>query len=142
MSDALIGWGAMVEFHNGTSLIELQEVVSFPLPDDEADDVEVTHLKSAGKRREYISGLIDGGTVDVELNYVPGSATDALIRAQKALGLVRTIVFTIPDGDTGWEITTSAFIKGYARGPIEAGGKLNSVVRFRITGAQTEAAAA
>ena len=141
MSDALLGWGASVQFHNGTALIELVEVVSFPLPDDETDDVEVTHLKSPGRRREYISGLIDGGTVDVEMNYVPGSATDALIRTQKALGLTRTIVFTIPDGDEGWEVTTSAYIKGYARGPIEAGDKMNAVVRFRITGDQTEAAA-
>lgn len=141
MSDALLGWGASVQFHNGTALVELVEVVSFPLPDDEVDDVEVTHLKSPGKRREYISGLIDGGTVDVELNWIPGSVTDALIRTAKAAGDTRTIVFTVPDGDDGWEITTSAYVKGYPRGPVEAGGKLNGVVRFRITGAQTEAAA-
>lgn len=142
MSDALLGWGASVQLHNGTSLVELVEVVSFPLPEDEADEVEVTHLKSPDRRREYIQGLIDGGTVDVELNYIPNSPTDVLIRAQRSAAAVRTIVFTVPDGEDGWEITTSAFIKGYARGPVAAGDKMNAVVRFRISGAQTEAAAA
>lgn len=142
MSDALIGWGAGVQIHNGTALVELDEVVSFPLPEDESDEVEVTHLKSPDRRREYIAGLIDGGTVDIELNYVPNSATDQLIRAQRASGAVRTVVFTLPDGDAGWEITTSAFIKGYARGPVAVDQKMNAVVRLRITGAQTEAAAA
>lgn len=142
MSDALIGWGAGVQLHNGTTLVELDEVVSFPLPEDQADEIEVTHLKSPDRRREYIAGLIDGGTVEVELNYVPNSETDQLIRAARSAADVRTIVFTIPDGDTGWEITTSAFVQGYARGPVAVDQKMNAVVRFRITGAQTEAAAA
>lgn len=142
MSDALIGWGAGVQLHNGTTLVELDEVVSFPLPEDQADEIEVTHLKSPDRRREYIAGLIDGGTVEVELNYVPNSETDQLIRAARSAADVRTIVFTIPDGDTGWEITTSAFVQGYARGPVAVDQKMNAVVRFRITGAQTEAAVA
>lgn len=142
MSDALIGWGAGVQLHNGTTLVELDEVVSFPLPEDQADEIEVTHLKSPDRRREYIAGLIDGGTVEVELNYVPNSETDQLIRAARSAADVRTIVFTIPDGDTGWEITTSTFVQGYARGPVAVDQKMNAVVRFRITGAQTEAAAA
>lgn len=146
-SEARIGWGG--EFHLSTdntaaNLDEMVEVVSFGLPDDEVEEVEVTHLKSPNRRREFISGLQDGGEVEVTLNYVPGSATDAAIRAAKAAGDVRAIRFIIPDtdGTPDWQIDTFGFVKGYARGPIAAGDKIEATVRIRVTGAQTEAAAA
>jgi len=141
-SEAQIGWGGEVHLHNGTALTELVEVVSFALPDEEVDEVEVTHLKSPNRRREFISGLSDAGTVDVELNYVPGSTTDALIRAAKAAGDSRAVRFVIPDGTGTWQIDTFAYVSGYSRGPVAAGDKMSATLRLRITGAQTEAAGA
>lgn len=143
-SDARIGWGGAVHLSTDATVLnltELVEVVSFGLPDEEVDEVEVTHLKSPDKRREFIAGLSDGGEVEVTLNYVPGSATDVLIRAAKAAGDTRAVRFVIPDedGTPGWQIDTFAFVKGYSRGPVAAGDKIESTVRFRITGAQTEA---
>lgn len=140
-SEAQIGWGAEVHLADELgALTELVEVVSFALPDEEVDEVEVTNLKSPDRRREYISGLSDGGTVDVELNYVPGSATDVLIRAAKAAGTSRAVKFVVPDGAATWQITTSAYVSGYSRGPVAAGDKMSATLRLRITGAQTEAA--
>lgn len=145
-SDARIGWGG--EFHLSTdnttaNLQELIEVVSFGLPDEQVDEEEVTHLKSPNKRKEFIAGLSDGGEVEVTINYVPGSATDVLIRAAKAAGDVRAARFIIPDqdGTADWQIDTFGFIKGYSRGPVQAGSKIESTLRVRITGDQTEAAA-
>ena len=136
MSEAQIGWGAGVTL----DAVELVEVVSFALPDEQVDEVEVTHLKSPQKRREYIAGLIDAGEVEVELNYVPGSATDVKIKELKDSGEVVPVIFTIPDGAGTWEVTTTTFVKGYGRGPVSAGEKMTCSVRLRITGAQTEAA--
>jgi hypothetical protein len=143
-SEARIGWGGEVHLSTDgttTALVELVEVTSFGLPDEDVDEVEVTHLKSPNRRKEFIAGLSDGGEVEVSLNYVPGSATDELIRAAKAAGDTRAIRFVIPDqsGAPEWQIDTFAFVKGYARGPVSAGDKIDSTVRFRITGAQTEA---
>jgi hypothetical protein len=145
-SEARTGWGG--EFHlsadnSPANYVELEEVVKFGLPGDEADESEVTHLKSPGKRKEFIRAMLDGGTVDVEFNYVPGSATDVAIRNAQDAGNNRAIKFVIPDeaGDPEWKIETSAFVKGYPRGPIEANGKISATVRFRITGAQSEGAA-
>lgn len=145
MSEARIGWGGEVQLGldaNVSSLQELVEVVSFGLPDDQADEVDVTHLKSPGKRKEFISGLTDGGEVEVSLNYVPGSATDLLIRDAKDDGNTRAVRFIIPDelGQPEWQITTACFVKGYSRGPVTAGEKIVATVRLRITGAQSEAA--
>lgn len=144
-SEARIGWGG--EFQLSTSsavagLVEIGEVVSFGLPNDEVDEVEVTHLKSPDRRREFISGLKDGGEVQVTLNYAPGSASDILIRDAKDTGDVRAVRFIIPDqeGAAAWQITTSGFVKGYDRGPVAAGDKIEATIRVRITGAQSEAA--
>lgn len=141
---ARIGWGGEVWLYNGTALAELVEVVNFGLPDDTTDEVEVTHLKSPGKRREYISGLIDGGSVDVTLNYRPGSTTEALIRAAAAAGDARAVKFVIPDedGTPAWEVTTTAIVRRNQRGTVAAGDKIEQTITLRITGAQTEAAAA
>lgn len=145
-SDARIGWGGEVHLWDSSlvtpALVQLVEVISFGLPDDEVDEVEVTHLKSPNRYREFIAGMSDRGEVEVTLNYVPGSATDILIRAARAAGDTRTIRFVIPDkdGTPGWQIDTSAYVSGYARGPITVGDKVESTVTFRITGAQTETA--
>lgn len=144
-TEARIGWGGEFQLSSSSSaagLVEIGEVVSFGLPDDETDEVEVTHLKSPNRRREFISGLVDGGEVEVSLNYVPGSASDILIRAAKEAADVRAVRFIIPgtDGTAAWQITTSGFVKGYARGPIQVGDKIEATLRIRITGAQTEAA--
>ena len=123
MSEARIGWGGEFQLSSSDAvgdLVEIGEVVSFGLPDDQLDEVEVT------------------------LNYVPGSASDIMIRAAKEAGDVRAVRFIIPDtdGTPAWQITTSGFVKGYARGPISAGDKIEATLRIRITGAQTEAAEA
>lgn len=145
MSDARIGWGGEVQLSTSISedgLTELVEVVSFGLPDEQADEVEVTHLKSEDRRKEYISGLTDGGEVEVGLNYVPGSATDILIRDAKDAGDIRAVRFIIPgtDGEPAWQITTTGFVKGYKRGPLAPGDKIEATVTIRITGAADEAA--
>lgn len=145
-SDARIGWGG--EFHLSSdattgNLFELVEVVTFGLPNDQADEVEVTHLKSPQKRKEFIRGLIDGGEVEVSLNYAPGSATDVAVRNAQAAGNSRALRFVLPDqaGDPEWEIDTFGFVKGYARGPIAAGEKIEATITVRISGAQSESAA-
>lgn len=146
-SEARIGWGGEVHLstdNTTANLAELVEVVSFGLPDQDVDEVEVTHLKSPDRYREFIAGLADRGSVEVTLNYVPGSATDTLITAARAAGDTRAVRFVIPDqtGTPEWQIDTFAFVQGYSRGPVSAGDKIEATLRLRITGDQTEAAPA
>ncbi len=143
MTEARTGWGG--EFHLSTdddpaNYVELEEVVSFGLPDDTVDEVEATHLKSANKRKEFIAGLIDGGDITVEINYVPGSITDLALRDARDGRDIRAVKCVIPDinGDADHKVETFGFLKGYSRGPIEAGAKIASTATFRITGDQSE----
>src|SRR5688500_7097059 len=94
MSEARIGWGGELWVstdNTEANLVELAEVRDVSFPQDEADEHEVTHLKSPGRRKEFIQGLIDGGEMTATVNYDPGSATDLLLTAAKTTGTTRKI---------------------------------------------------
>src|SRR5688500_11406857 len=141
MTEARIGWGG--ELHLSTdnteaNLVELIEVRDVSFPQDEADEHEVTHLKSPGRRKEFIQGLIDGGEMTATLNYDPGSATDLLLTAANTTGTTRKIKIVIPDdsgtGAADWNMVTSAFVRRYAPDTMEANAPITATAVFRVTG--------
>lgn len=147
MTDARIGWGG--ELHLSTdntepNLVELSEVTSVGFPQDEADEHEVTHLKSPGRRKEFIQGLIDGGEFTATLNYVPGGATDLLLTAAKETGDTRKAKIIIPDesgtGTADWNMVFSVFVKRYAPDSMEPNAPISATVVFRVTGAVEQGA--
>jgi len=140
MSDANIGWSSTIKLHNGTTLIELAEVDSVTVPDDQADEVEVTHYKSPDRRKEYISGLIDGGELEIQMNYIAGTATDLLLTAAKAAGDVRPWEVTIPNGGSGWKFSGAGFVKSYTK-DIPVDDVMKATATIRVSGAVTETAA-
>lgn len=141
--DPAIGYGAA--FHLATDagvLTALVGVFALSPPNDQADDVDVTHYKSPGRTRQYIQGLTDAGEADVQMNYAPGSATDVLIREAKASGKVREYKIELLDaaGDI-WEITGSCYVKGYER-DIPVDDRMTATMTVRFAGASAEAKAA
>lgn len=138
------GWGGEFWLHNGTALTELTTVTSVGLPEDQVDEVEVTTLKAPGRRKQYISGLIDGGSFDVEMNYIPHEADDILCLAAKNAGDVRGWKIVVPkaDGTDSRMFTGNGFVKGYKINPLKPGEAKTCVLTIRVTGAVTEAAAA
>lgn len=73
------------------------------------------------------------------MNYVPGSATDVIIRAALADGVTRSYKIVLPDGDAGWEIEGDCIVRGYERNvPIDD--RMTATLTIRFTGASTEAA--
>jgi hypothetical protein len=142
MTEARIGWGGELHVSSDNTeanLVELAEVRDVGFPQDEADEHEVTHLKSPNRRKEFIQGLIDGGEFAATLNYVPGSATDLLLTAAKDAGTTRKIKIVIPDesgtGAADWNIVTSAFVKRYAPDTMEPNAPITATASFRVTGA-------
>jgi hypothetical protein len=90
MTDATIGWGGKLYLQDsGAAWVAARRSDRTPFPEDQIADVEATHMLSPGRREEYIAGLIDGGTGDIVMNYVPGSATDVLCRDLVATGATR-----------------------------------------------------
>lgn len=145
MTEARIGWGAELQVSSSSSeagLVEIGEVQSFNVPTDEADEHEVTHLKSPGRRKEFISGLIDGGEISATINYVPGGTSDLLLTDAAENGDTRAVRFIIPDqvGAAAWQITTTGFVKRYSPDTVAANAPITATVVIRITGAKSQAA--
>jgi predicted secreted protein len=140
MASVNIGWGAQFHLDSAADVLtELGEITGISLPNSQVEDVEATHFKSPNRRREYIAGLIEDGEGTFDMNYNPGSATDVIIRAAIADGVVRDYKIVIPDGAGTWEITGDCIVKGYERGvPIDE--RMTATVTVRFTGASTEAA--
>jgi hypothetical protein len=134
-----IGSGAEFWLDNASGVLtQLSEILAVALPNPQIEDVEATHMASTA--REFITGLTDYGEGSVEMNYVPGSATDILIRAAVADGVTRSFQTTlqVADGST-WEISGDCIVKGYERNaPIDD--RMTATMSVRFTGAPSEAA--
>jgi len=100
MTEAAIGYATIYEIFDTTvspdAYTVLGEVTNIEPASDSIDQEDVTHMASPNRRREFIAGLIDGGEATVEFNFVPGSATDILLRAHMAAGTVANHRITFP----------------------------------------------
>lgn len=143
-SEARIGWGSEFKLAKADgALLELDEVTEVPLPEETSDDVEVTHMKSPGKRKEYRSGLTEPGEGQIVLNYIPGSATDQLITEARNAGTPRAFETTLPDeaGEPAWKVSGFLIVKSRSRG-VPIGDRMTMTVGVRFTGQSDEAAVA
>jgi predicted secreted protein len=143
-TEAQIGIGAefWLDDNTGTPVLtKLGEIISISTPNPQTAEVEATHFASPNRRREYISGLIEDGEGSFEMNYVPGSVTDVLIRGAQASGLTKGYKIVLPDGTGTWEIEGDCIVRGYERNiPIDD--RMTATLTVRFTGASTEAAGA
>lgn len=133
MPDGMIGYGSGVRIGRGATptWTPLALVGDIDMPDETVDEVEVTHQKSPGRRRQFIAGLIDSGELTVPMNLIPGSPTDTLCKELKASGEEVIIGITLSEGGTEEERFTG-FLKGYGRtAPIDD--KMTAEATFRLS---------
>jgi len=139
-----IGWGGEFWLSDGAAtpvLKELIQVKSFTLPQDEVEQVETSHLKSPGRRREYAPGMIEGGEFEVVLNFRAGSDTDQLLAAALVAGDNRDFKAVIPErGTPVWDIEGECIIAGYDRGEVNIDDAMEATVTCKITGLPVEGA--
>lgn len=85
-SGAMIGYGGLLEIstNNGSTWTEIEEVFNMTPPSATVDQIDVTHMQSPNRDREFILGLNDPGECSMEVNFIPGSATDAFLLTIKA----------------------------------------------------------
>jgi hypothetical protein len=121
-TQAVIGYGAAYAIYDTSvspdAYTTLGEVTNIDLGSDDVDQIDATHMSSPNRRREYIPGLIDGGEMTVEMNFVPSSATDVLIRGHMEAGTVANhrVRFPTYSGGTAQQIIVAASIVSYSRG--------------------------
>jgi hypothetical protein len=139
-----IGWGGEFWLDDDAVtpiLTELVQVKSFTLPQDEVEQVEISHLKSPGRRREYAPGMIEGGEFEVVLNFRAGSDTDQLCQTALSAGNTRAFKAIIPErGVPVWDITGDCVVTGYDRGEVNIDDAMEATLTCKITGLPLEAA--
>lgn len=133
---ALASLGYFGEFwlHNGTALYELREVKEFDVPvGGTREQIDKTHLKSAGWRREYLSGFYEDSDFEVLLNFRPLSDTDVLLQDAVKEADVRAFKVVLPEnGVPVAQIEGTAKCIGFSRGRVTADGVMEATATFRI----------
>jgi predicted secreted protein len=136
-TNAEIGYDSKYEIWDaglGTpAFVEIGEVISITPAEPESDRIDVTHMKSPGRKREFISGLIDPGEASFEINWVPGSASDILIRGLFASGAVVDHRITFPNGVT---VTYDAAITGYTKA-VPVDDRMTATITVAVSGDET-----
>lgn len=133
MSDAMIGYDTLIEVRDhatGGAYTALAECFEFTPPSATVAKVDVTHFKSPGRRNETIPGMTESGTASLQMNYVPGSASDVLIEAARAAGTIWDIVATYPNGVS---VSFMGFVETYEQA-IPLDDRLTANVGLSVTG--------
>ena len=84
-NNADIGFGVLFQSGNGAVpeiFITLYGVTNIKPPAISRDTSDTTHEQSPGGYREFIGGLVDGGEVSLDLNYIPGGPSTAALLAE------------------------------------------------------------
>lgn len=128
-----LGYGAKVRIGRGSTpdWTELQGPGDFDMPNGDTDEVDVTSHSSPNRTKEYIAGLIDNGSLDLPIDWVPESTQDVLLRVRRRTGELIQLEIT-PAGAVTAEVY-AAWVKNYQRSaPVQ--GKATGTVTFRING--------
>ncbi len=126
MADGYVATGIVVTLTGvGDALVaDLQDI---NIGGDTADQVDTTHQLSPNKRREFLSGLIDGGEVTLTLLF----DSDKTIPEAGTNGTTLTVMF--PSGMTNkYSATVNVQHVGSVNGTL--GDKMVQDVTVKVTG--------
>lgn len=137
MTDAMIGYNTKYEVWDSAAtpaaFVEVAEVINVTPGEASTDRVEATHMKSPGRRREYVAGLIDSGEASLEINWVPGSPTDELLRRLFDSGETVEHRITFPNDA---RVTFDAQITGFSKAvPIDD--RMTATITVSVSGDET-----
>ena len=138
MSEAMSGFGTKLKIGDGADpevFTELAEVNSVSGPGIALDTIDVTHDASPGGYKEYAAGLLDGGEIKLELNFLPANATQTGLLTALASRAAKNFKLEFPDSTvTTWSF--AAFVTNFEpSAPVD--GKLGASVTLKITGQPT-----
>lgn len=125
---AKIGYGSELRVKIGASFERVAEVHDIDGPNEEQNDVEVTNLDSAGRRREYIPGLTDPGMLTLETNFTKGEYNR--LRDLKDNATVTDWEYELTDGSL---LEFQGYVKAVGLRMV-VDDKITSPVTVKITG--------
>lgn len=137
-SGALLGYGSTFKIatsgNSPTDYVSVGEVTNITPPSAKVDLIDVTHMQSPNRRREYISGLIDGGECSFEMNFIPGSTGDLelieILTLAVGVSRRRQCQVRYPNGITD---TFDGELQEYTPS-VPTDDKMTAKVSFKVTG--------
>lgn len=133
MSDALSAAGTYISVGDGSSPVsytEIGEVKSIGGPNESSEEIDVTHLRSPGRRREFIQSFLDAGELPLTVNWIPSNGSQQTIKNLYGSGEVRGFKINYPNGSVQ---LFHAFVKGVGQ-TTQVGSALEGTFTLRITG--------
>ncbi len=124
---ANIGHGTTL---SGATTGTIAQIVSMKLPDQKADDIDITTMESVGKWREFMAGLKDAGALTLQLLYEKANY-NIVLGALGGAAEVWTITF--PDGSS---FACSGYINANG-GDDPLDDKITQSVTFKLSGEPT-----
>jgi hypothetical protein len=118
-TEVTTGLGSTFKLANAAAALTLiGEPTNIPIPSGATDLIEASHYASVDFKDFISSPLKDGEEADLTMNWVPGSATDSLLRA--AVGQTRAFEIVVPAGegatsDGTFKWTGSVLVRNYVR---------------------------
>jgi len=110
----------------------ITEIVSVDPPEDQADDVDVTHTEALNKRKQFIRGLIDSGEASATINYNPAEyPVHVSLRNDFKTGTIRKWRVVLPGAMETIEF--DAYVKGLKRNLGSAGDALTADITWRVS---------
>lgn len=110
---------------------EVKEITTFNAFDGQASEIDKTHLQSAGK--EFLMGLQDFGTFQLNVNHLPSDTGQGILRTAKGDRVKRAFKATFSDA------STAEFEAYVLSNPLSGGvdAKVDGSFALRITGSVT-----
>ena len=138
-SQAKFGYGTLVKIGDGgspetfTAIAELRGDISFS--GMESEEIEITTHNNAvnGRAKEKLPGLIDPGSLEIEINYIASDATHVAARNAWANQTKKNFQVLSPFGDL---ISCAGYIMSL---PITfpIGDSINAKIKIMLTGLPT-----
>lgn len=135
------GHGSTFKLANaGGTLTLLGELTKIPIPTGKTDLIDASHYQSVDFKDFIAAPLKDGEEAELEMNWVPGLATDVLCR--DAVDDTRDFEIVVPAGEGGttdgsYKFEGSVLVREYKRdNPMDS--KRTGTLTVKWVGAITE----
>ena len=112
--------------------IEIAECTNIKPGGGTAEDIDRTHLRSPGRRREWMASFIDDGTLNFTIQYIPADPSHQRLLALFESGELAPFRLVFPDASG---IDYTGYVKVFEPNDIAVGGKITTAVSVKLTGA-------
>lgn len=112
---------------------DIAEVFAITPPNFTRDTVDVTHMQSLNKWREFVPGLRDAGEVEIQVNFIPGNTTQDQVLESFQDDALNNFRITFPNNEA-WIF--AGWCTGFAaEDPLDA--KMVATITFKVSGQPT-----